>query len=239
MRGFIASLVFVTAAGAAPVTFAQSQPRTAVSATIGVGANSSATGVVVGGAVLFDTHEWVSIEGQGLYVGRGRAADAFTAAGSLLFNLLPAGEPLVPYATVGGAVYHVSFDLANPRFLGPLGMQFGPGTTVCPAPGSGFGFGPGPGFGAGMGACPATAAGYWGVGALPDFYARRLGALTVPAGGWGTRTFTDPAVMLGGGLRFNVSDRLMIRPDARALIVIADARTHALGVFTLHVAYRF
>ncbi len=70
----------------------------------------------------------------------------------------------------------------HPRFLGPVGTQFSPGSTVCASPGLGFGRGPGAGFGAGTGTCPATAVGYWGVGAMPDFYARRLGPLAFPAG---------------------------------------------------------
>jgi hypothetical protein len=49
-----------------------------------------------------------------------------------------------------------------------------PGSGVCPAPGSGFGLGVGPGFGSGSRTCPASAGGYWRVGALPTFYARRL-----------------------------------------------------------------
>ena len=50
---------------------------------------------------------------------------------------------------------------------------------------------------------------------------------------------TDPAVDVGGGLRFNVSSRLMIRPEARALFVLAESETHTVGVFVLDVAYRF
>jgi hypothetical protein len=241
MRTFAWSLVLITAAAVGvPSASAQSNRRAAVAVGAGVGSGSSDTGVAVGGALLFDVHEHMSLEGEGMYLSRGRGADAFSGEGSVLFNVLPASEPLVPYAVFGGGVYHVSFDLSHPRFLGPAGMQFGAGSTVCPAPGSGFGLGPGPGFGAGMGACPATVGGYWGVGALPDFYARRLGPLAFPQGGaWETRTFTDPALSVGGGLRFNVSERLMVRPDAQALIIFADGDTHTLGVFVVHLAYRF
>lgn len=69
---------------------------------------------------------------------RGEGADAFHLSGSVLVNLLPASEALVPYAAVGGGLYHVSFDLDTPRFFGPAGTQFLSGTRVCPAPGSGF-----------------------------------------------------------------------------------------------------
>jgi hypothetical protein len=240
MTKLFRSLLAFTAAAALGVSpaFAQSDPRMAVSGTVGVASGASDTGLAVGGALLFDVHEHVSIEGEGLYLNRGRGADALFAGGALLVNFVPASEPLVPYAAVGGGVYHVSFDLAEPRFLGPVHSQFGPGSTVCPAPGSGFGSGPGPGFGSGT--CTGTAAGYLGVGELPNFYARRLGALVVPGGGgWEERAFTDPALNIGGGLRFNVSERLMIRPEARALVVFGDGQTHTFGVFVVHIGYRF
>ncbi len=40
-----------------------------------------------------------------------------------------------------------------------------------------------------------------------------------------------PAMSFGGGLRFNVNEHLMIRPDIRALPVFAEGETHTLGVF--------
>ena len=241
MKTFASSLIFMTmVAVGAPTAFAQSEPRAAVSASVGVGSGSSDTGVAVGGALLLDVHEHVSVEGQGVYLGRGKGADAFSAGGAVLINLVPTSAPLVPYAAIGAGVYRVSFDLANPRFLGSVGTQFGAGSTVCPAPGSGVGSGPGPGFRSGTGSCPATVVGYWGVGALPDFYARRLGPLAVPrSGAWESRAFTDLALNIGGGLRFNISERLMVRPDVRALVVLADGEAHTLGVFVVHVAYRF
>jgi hypothetical protein len=64
--------------------------------------------------------------------------------------------------------------------------------------------------------------------------------MAVPAGGaWGTRRFTDPAVGFGGGLRFSVNQHLMVRPDARALVVFAAGETHTLGVFGIQLGYRF
>jgi hypothetical protein len=64
--------------------------------------------------------------------------------------------------------------------------------------------------------------------------------MSVPAGGvWETRSFMDPAMSVGGGLRFNVNEHLMVRPDIRALIVFADGDTHTLGVFGVQLGYRF
>jgi hypothetical protein len=79
-----------------------------------------------------------------------------------------------------------------------------------------------------------------GVGDMPRFYGQRLGVLEVPAGGrWDHRDFTDGAINFGGGVRINVTERLMIRPDLRALMVIGDGDTHTIGVFVVNVGYRF
>ena len=215
-------------------------PRTAVSFVSGVGSTSSRTGVALGGSWLFDLNDRTSVEAQGTYLDRGAGSDAVSVSGSLLLNLLPTSMRIVPYAAVGGGVYRTSFDLANPALLGPIGAGFGPGSVVCPAPGTGVGPGHGPGFGPGTGTCPAAVAGYWGVGQMPGFYARRLGPMGVPVGGaWETRSFADPAMSVGVGVRFNVSDHLMVRPDIRALVVFAEGDTHTVGVFGVQLGYRF
>jgi hypothetical protein len=234
-------------AGAAVALFATTalaqsdiSPRTAVSFMGGAGSATSTTGVALGGSWLFDFIDHASVEAQGTYLDRGAGVDALSISGSLLVNLIPASERIVPYAAVGGGMYWTSFDLANPAMFGPVGAQFGPGSVVCPAPGTGIGPGPGAGFGPGTGTCPATAAGYWGVGQMPGFYGRRLGAMAVPVGGvWESRSFMDPAVNLGGGLRFNVNEHVMVRPDIRALVVFAEGETHTLGVFGVQLGYRF
>ena len=102
----------------------------------------------------------------------------------------------------------------------------------------------GPGFGApswaGTGTCPSGAAGYWAVGDLPTFYARRLGALTIPADGqWGHRAFSDPAVTIGGGLTVRLTDHWSLRPQGRALIVFRHNDSHTLGVYDVSLGYRF
>jgi hypothetical protein len=215
-------------------------PRTAVSFMGGAASTTSTTGVALGGSWLFDLTERASVEAQGTYLDRGAGADALSITGSLLVNLIPAGERIVPYAAVGGGMYRTSFDLANPAMLGAVGAQFDPGSVVCPAPGTGIGPGPGAGFGPGTGTCPASVGGYWGVGEMPGFYARRLGPMAVPAGGvWESRSFMDPAVSFGGGLRFNVNEHVMVRPDVRALVVFAEGETHTLGVFGMQLGYRF
>ena len=230
----------ITALTLMPSVVAAQQPRTAVAFGAGVASGASDTGIGLGGTVLFDLNERASIEGHGTYLDRGAGAEAFNAGGSLLVNLLPSSSAVVPYAAIGGSVHHASYDLAHGRFLGPAGTQFDAGSRVCASPGTGFGFGPGPGWGSGAATCPAGVSGFWGVGELPAFYARRLGSLTFPRGGtWESRSFTDPALNVGGGVRFNVTDRFMLRPDVRALVVFADGETHTLGFFAVNLGFRF
>lgn len=226
------------------VSPAHAQPETSLGTAVsfggGVASTSSATGAVLGGSVLYDVNEWVALEGEGSYLDRGDGADALSASGSLLINVLPSRGRVVPYAAVGGGMYRASFDMGDPRMLGTIGSQYQSGTMFCPAAGNGVGFGPGAGFGMGTGVCPATAAGYWGVGRMPAFYGNRLGPLVVPGTGiWETRSFVDPAATIGGGARFHVSDRIMIRPDLRARLIFGEGDTHIMTVFAFNVGYRF
>jgi hypothetical protein len=240
------SRTFIVAAGAIALlgstALAQSDfaPRTAVSFVGGAVSTRSTTGMALGGSWLFDLNNRASVEAQGTYLDRGAGANALNVSGSVLVNLLSARERVVPYAAVGGGVHRSSFDLTNSAMLGPVGSQFGPGSIVCPAPGTGIGPGPGAGFGPGTGMCSGAVVGYWGVGQMPSFYARRLGPMAVPTGGaWASRSFADPALSFGGGLRFNVNERVMVRPDVRALVVFAEGETHTLGVFGVQLGYRF
>jgi hypothetical protein len=236
------TLLIIVAAGLWLVPSAKAQtefaPRTAVSFVAGVGSATSTTGVVIGGSGLVDVSDRVALEAQGTYLDRGTAASGLSASGSVLVHVVSTRARIAAYVAAGGGVYRASFDLDSPRFLGPMMTQFAPGTVVCAAPGTGMGAGLGAGFGPGTGTCTGTG-GYWGVGQMNAFYARRLGAMTVPSEVWGTRSWVDPAVSLGGGARFHVTERVMIRPDARALVVLANGRAHTLGVFGVNVGYRF
>jgi hypothetical protein len=215
-------------------------PGAAASLVAGVASTSDVTGAVLGGSVLFDVNDWVGIEGEATYLDRGTGADALSAGGGVLVNLLPSHRRVVPYAAAGAGLYRMSFDVGNARLLGPVQSQFPAGAMVCTAPGSGTGPGPGPGFGAGSGTCPANVAGYWGVGQMPGFYGRRMGTLVVPGDGvWETRSFTDPAASVGGGVRFNISDRLLVRSDLRARMIFADGDSDTMAVFAFNVGYRF
>jgi hypothetical protein len=185
---------------------------------------------------VYDINERVAVEGQGAWLGRGSGAEAFTVTGTMLINLLPLGRRVVPYVAAGGGIYRASFDLGHARLMGAVAGPFGPGSQFCPSPGAGYMRGSGFGFGD----CAAAGGGFWGVGEMPGFYARRLGMMTVlPTGAWSTRSFTDPAIAFGGGLRLNLAPHLEVRPDARALVVVDGTDSYTVGVFGVNFGYRF
>lgn len=202
----------------------------------GGAATTSTAGPLAGATVVYDLNERLSLEGQGAWLGRGSGADAFTLTGSVLVNLLPLGRRVVPYAAAGGGMYRASFDLGHTHLLGAIAAPFGPGSEFCPSPGTGYMRGPGYGYGD----CTAPGAGFWGVGEMPAFYGRRLRMMMVPSGGaWDTRSFTDPAMSFGGGVRPNLASHLEVRPDARAIVVIDGSDNHTVGVFGVNLGYRF
>lgn len=122
---------------------------------------------------------------------------------------LMTGRRALPYLSVGGGLYRAMFDLGNQRFSGMMG---------------------------GLSSGDTTAA----MGLMPMFYAGRASALTVPAGGrWHMQGFTDPAVSVGGGVRLDLTNRIYVRPDVRAVTIIGGGDTYTVGSGTISVGYRF
>jgi hypothetical protein len=72
--------------------------------------------------------------------------------------------------------------------------------------------------------------------AIPEFYRRRLAA---PPQVITPRTFTDPAVVAGGGLNLALGRHVALRPDATATMVFDDGRMHVVATVTLNVVYHF
>ncbi len=189
----------------------------AVSAEIraGVAADGTDTGPAVGGAVTIGLFDRVAVEGTGEYLGRGTGARAFALTGGVLIDLMEGGST-VPYFAVGAGWYHSSLDLGTARFFGNVNLPAG--SLVC---GGGFG----------SGTC--------GYGQVPQYYRAQLGNLFVPQNrAWSTVTFNDPAVHLGGGVRIDLTRRVYLRPDARAIIVFGHGAHHTVGVVTLGVGFR-
>lgn len=240
MRHRVVFIVGAAVVLSAHVALAQPNNRTVVAFAAGVSTGEHQTGGAFGGTLVVNINDWVAVEGTGTYFDRGSGADAVNISGSLIVNLAVSRSRGVPYVAVGAGVHHASFDLSDERFFGNRNVPFAPGAMVCAAPGTGAGVGHMPGWGVGTATCPANLAGYLGVGEMPRFYGQRLGVLEVPAGGrWDDRGFTDGAINFGGGVRINLTERLMVRPDLRALMVFGDGDTHTIGVFVVNVGYRF
>ena len=215
--GWTAVLIF----GFSVFLAAQTPPApgpVAVSFLGGLTSGGSSTGGTIGGTFTFDVSDRLSIETTGAYLDRGRGADGLYGNAGLLVNLLPAGGKAVPYAAIGGGIYHVNYDLDNPRIM-DLMPRFGSGAVGS------------------VGSLP----GFQGFGQMPAMYAERLRSMIwpPPRDGWGRRSFTDPAMTIGGGVRLDLTPHLSLRPDARAVVVFGGRRSSTLGMFSLNVGYRF
>jgi hypothetical protein len=73
-----------------------------------------------------------------------------------------------------------------------------------------------------------------GAGA-PEFYARRMSRSRPEE----TRTFTDPALALGGGFNVSITRTMKLRPDVEALIIARGGRQHVVTSVRLHFVYVF
>jgi opacity protein-like surface antigen len=240
-----AALLIVPAALAAQTVqpVRPSSPDRPWSVALGAGLTSASpgSGAALGGAMVLDLSERLSVEVAGNWLDRGRGTDGVTLGGGLIVNLLPHDRSAVPFVALGAAVVRTSFDMDERGFLGGMSGQFGPGATMVPFQGMRQG---------GMVQGPYSGPGYWSgawtmgptvdLSGMPMFYQQRLGSMQM--GGnrrWGMRSFTDPALSVGGGVRFNVTDRLYVRPDARALVVIANGDRHTIGTFTVGLGVTF
>lgn len=70
---------------------------------------------------------------------------------------------------------------------------------------------------------------------VPEFYRRRLDAGSSLAGS--SRTFTDPAFLVGGGVDVFTSRHLAIRPEIEAMIVRRQSQSHVVTAVRVHLAY--
>lgn len=223
----------------APTTSGPERPWSAIAAG-GFSSTSPGSGAALGGALLLDLNPRVGLEFGGDWLPQRHGSDSTALATAVLLNLLPASARAVPFAAAGVAVIRASFDMDDRALLGRMG-PFGPGATMVPFQGmrqGGMMQGPYQG--------PASWTGAWTQGpavdlsTMPMFYQQRLGPMQMGADGrWGRRSFTDPAIILGGGVRLNLTDRLYVRPQARALIVMADGRRHRIGTFTMGFGLTF
>jgi len=198
--------------------------RTAVYMQAGYSSGSSDVGgAALGGMLVRDLTSRLSVEALASYLGHGMGSSGLSASAALLVHLRPSGEKAVPYLAAGAGLYRASFDMGNGRFTGPMNM----GGSMM----DGFGM-------MGLGSAPGSTP--WDYGQMPHYYGSRLANGAGTQGPYyGDRSFTDPAISLGGGIRIDVGSRLYLRPDARALVVTSSGRTNTVGVFTVNLGYRF
>jgi hypothetical protein len=74
---------------------------------------------------------------------------------------------------------------------------------------------------------------------IPEFYRRRLGPGDPSMTGVGSQTFTDPSVVLGGGVNVFATRHLAIRPELTAAIVQRQGRSHVVTAVVMQIAYHF
>lgn len=211
-----------------------------VALSAGMASTSPGSGAAIGGGLVLDVSDRLAVELAGAWLDRGHGSEGVTFGGGVLMNLLPRQARAVPFAALGVAVVRATFDMDNRNFLGAMSGQFGPGATMVPFQGM-----PRGGMMQGSYSGPGHWSGDWNgptvdLSHMPLFYQQRLGAMQMGRDGrWGMRSFTDPALSLGGGVRFNVTDRLYVRPDARALVVMANGGRHTIGMFTAGLGMAF
>lgn len=206
----------------------------------GVSAGSGNAGGNIGGVLTFDVTERVAVEGRGIYMRRGSGAHGLEVTGTMLLTVARS-ERTAPYVAVGGGLYRARFDLGDDRFLGRMGSAFAAGTRFVPVQGMhGFGImNSGTTFNGSIWTDAWTGPTFT-ASRMPMFYANRLGQMTVPLNGhWGMRSFTDPVLTLGGGIRIDLTDRLYVRPDVRALLVFANNDRLVLTNMVVGIGYRF
>jgi hypothetical protein len=72
---------------------------------------------------------------------------------------------------------------------------------------------------------------------IPEFYERRMNT-TAPATPT-PRTFTDPALVFGGGVSLFASRRISLRPDVETMLVRADGQSYFVTTVAVRLAYHF
>jgi len=72
---------------------------------------------------------------------------------------------------------------------------------------------------------------------MPEFYRRRIEEQPDAFGV--TATFTDPSLVVGGGVNLFLSRQVAVRPEVDATIIMRDGQTRVLPTVRIHLAYHF
>ncbi|MBY0493332.1 MAG: hypothetical protein K2Y23_03885 [Cyanobacteria bacterium] len=205
----------------------------------GVSAGSGDAGASAGAVLTFDATDRIAVEARSVFLQRGSGAHGLELTGTALMSIA-ASKRAAPYIAVGGGLYRASFALGDDRLFGQMGSQFASGTQFVPARGMGFGMMTG-----GMTFNGNIWTDTWTGPAftasqMPMIYANRLGQMKIPSGGrWMMRSYTDPALTVGGGIRFDVTNRVYVKPDVRALVVFGGGDRQVLTTMVVGLGYRF
>ncbi len=241
MRIIFFTIACVTSLALPIAVTAQTTFGTTLTGRASVLAADPAPSAALGAGLSRDLTERVAVEGELVFFTRGRWSSALTATGAVRIVVGPYGwsDTSVPFVVAGVGIQRATVRLADPRLLGAIAeTPWQPGDVLCADRGTGPGAGPGSGLGDGP--CTAAPTGHWGVGELPEFYARRLGPLVVPADrAWPDRSFVDPAVTVGAGLHFHVGLHLVLQPEVRTWTVIAGGRTRTSAILGMVAGYSF
>jgi hypothetical protein len=175
--------------------------------TGGFAAGHGQTRANVGGTFTFDVSDRIAVEARGLRIASDEGQSGYQVTGTLLLTLARTSRAEA-YVAAGGGIVRASFDMDDEHMFGAMNGQYTVGMSFATMPGTST-------FVMMNGSTYAASR-------MPMFYANRLGTMTVmPNGQWGMRAFTDPAMVLGGGLKLNVTERFYVTPDVRGVIVFS------------------
>jgi hypothetical protein len=216
---------------------AQATSPLGVSFRADIAPSDAGTSAVVGGVLAYSVHDRIALEGEVTYAAGARWSTGLVVTGSVLIAIGPGNwtQTTVPYVAAGVGYQRASVVLSDSRLLGPIPAGIQAGARFCAAPGDDIGPGPG-----GSACSTDPQVGHWGVRDLPEFYAARLGLIEVPPSRrWNDRTFHDPAVTFGAGVRIGTRHRLFLQPETRVWIAIAEGRTRISALVGIAAGYRF
>jgi len=209
----IGSLVTVMSLVAIPAAAQSTSNRPfAVGGIGGFSAGRGNTGGSVGGTISFDVSNRITAEARGVYGDRGQERNGVEVSGTMLFTLARSSRTSA-YAGVGGGMYHTRFDVGNP------GGGFGGDHGVFSQ-----------GFLNGLALTRRQ---------VPRFYADRLNQIAFPTEPGEIRSFTDPALTFGAGLKIDLTSRIFVAPDVRGLIVFSRGDHMTLVTMGASAGVRF
>jgi hypothetical protein len=201
-----------------------------------VSADPATRGAVGAGAML-EVTDRVGVVADLDYFTFSGWSSTLTGTGAVAVALGRSGwsDRAMPYVFAGGGVQRARVALGNGRVMGVIPDSVGTGARFCAAEGSGPNAAP---LLSASSACAGVSG--WGVGELPDFYARQLTVLVVPdERRWPDAVFVDPVVIAGGGLRMRAGEHWVLAPEARLWVVFAGGDQRLSGLIGATLGYRF